>query len=191
MKTINNIHSVGVQDCEVISWGELCARKLPAGTCFEVQCLGWMCSSSLVWYPTIGTSIKQPPCPKLPADNPEALWEFLVTSWHLWCSKGQHPRALRGWSALVAILWRCKRQELCRSRGFSANLSDWPGTYDELPWFQFKASQVFLQRFDEVPGVEGCQLGTFGAFPLPNLGRALLFFFRPNRFPIFTWKHWM
>ena len=31
---------LGVQDCEVINWADLCGRSLPAGKCFHVQCLG-------------------------------------------------------------------------------------------------------------------------------------------------------
>ena len=157
MKTINNLPSVGVQDCEVISWGELCARKLPAGKCFEVQCLGWMWQQFLhvgrnflrlvtqmheriekTDVPHHGTSIKQPPCPKLRLTILKRSGNFfchIMADLCLWLPalpwgramlfqaagcKGQHHRALRGWTALVAILWRCKRQELCRSRGFSA-----------------------------------------------------------------------
>lgn len=133
-----------------------------------------------------GTSIKQPPCPKLRLTILKRSALVLVASgssrgqamlFQAAGCKGQHHRALRGWSALVAILWRCKRQELCRSRGFSARF----GLAREIwrvPWFQFKASQVFIQRFDEVPGVEGCQFGTsFGASLCQTLGGPFWFFF--------------
>lgn len=177
-----DVASVGVQDCEVISWGELCARSLPAGKCFQLQCLGWMCSSSFilvetlfVWfsdawmnekliYPTMVHQYNNPPCPKLRvtilkrsgARGPAMLFQAAGC-------KGQH-RALRGWAALVAIRWRCKRQELCRSRGFSARFGLARDRRNKknvwwyiwwVVWFQCKASQVnpTIWRSDEVPGV--------------------------------------
>lgn len=154
--------------------------------------------------PHHGTSIKQPPCPKLRVTILNRSGNFFVTSWHVVLvasvssrgramlfqaagCKGQHHRAMRGWTALVAILWRCKRQELCRSRGFSARFGLARDIW-RVPWFQFKASQVFLQRFDDLTKfleLKVC-LGTFGASLCQTLGGPFCFFFRPNRFPIFA-----
>ena len=62
---------------------------------------------------------------------------------------------------------------------------DWPGTYDEYHGFNSRPPKFFSNDLTKFLELKVC-LGTFGASLCQTLEGPFCFFFRPNRFPIFT-----
>lgn len=149
------------------------------------------------WYINKTTSL-----PQTSADNPEALWDFFVTSWHVvLVASGSSQRSsdvvpscrLQGpTSQSAARLGGLGRHFVTLQTAGALQIS---GLLGEVGIGQghMTSTMVSIQGLPSFsPTIWrsswSWRLSTwhFWSFPLPNLGRALLVFFRPNRFPIFT-----